>query len=140
MTPHTQARIDRLDRLANNLDSRYRLPLTNIRFGWDAILGLVPGIGDIAALAPAAYIWLEAHRMGASNGVKLRMAGNTGLDWLIGSVPIVGDILDVGLRANRRNVDLLRSHLEKQGRLNRASDSADRFQSSDLPKHRKNAA
>ena len=76
MTPHTQARIDRLDRLANNLDSRYRLPLTNIRFGWDAILGLVPGIGDIAALAPAAYIWLEAHRMGASNGVKLRMAGS----------------------------------------------------------------
>ena len=68
------------------------------------------------------------------------MAGNTGLDWLIGSVPIVGDILDVGLRANRRNVDLLRSHLEQRGRLNRASDPADRFQSPDGPKPRKSVA
>lgn len=115
MMPHTKARLDRLDRLAHNLDSRYRLPFTNIWFGWDAILGLVPGIGDTAALAPAAYILLEAHNMGAPTGLKLRMAGYTGIDWLIGTVPIVGDVFDVGMRANRRNVALLRDHLERTG-------------------------
>lgn len=104
------ARIARLERLAHNLDSRFRIPGTRIRFGWDSILGLVPGIGDVAALAPAAFIWLEAHRMGAPASLKGRMAMNTGLDWLIGSVPLVGDLLDVGLKANRRNVALMRAH------------------------------
>ncbi|WP_055083041.1 DUF4112 domain-containing protein [Jannaschia donghaensis] len=104
------ARLDRLDRLANNMDSRYRIPLTRIRFGWDAILGLVPGIGDVAALAPAGYILLEAHRMGAPTPVKAKMTANTGVDWLIGTIPIIGDIFDIGLRANRRNVALLRAH------------------------------
>ena len=104
------ARIERLERLAHNLDSRYRVPGTRIRFGWDSILGLVPGIGDVAALAPAAFIWLEAHRMGAPMSLKGRMALNTGLDWVVGSVPLVGDLLDVGLKANRRNVALMRAH------------------------------
>jgi hypothetical protein len=104
-------RLDRLDDLARNMDSRFRVPGTNIRFGWDAVLGLVPGIGDIATLGPAGYIWLEGHRMGVSNGVKGRMAVNIALDWAVGSVPLVGDILDVGLKANRRNVALLRDHL-----------------------------
>ena len=105
-----RARLDRLERLAANLDSRYRIPGTRIRFGWDAILGLVPGIGDVAALGPAGYIWLEAHRMGAPGSVKARMALNTGIDWVVGSIPLVGDLLDVGLKANRRNVALLRDH------------------------------
>ncbi|WP_298430675.1 DUF4112 domain-containing protein [uncultured Jannaschia sp.] len=108
--PDHAARLDRLDRLAWNLDSRYRLPGTQIRFGWDVLLGLVPGLGDVAALAPASYIWLEAHRMGAPTHVKARMALNTGIDWVVGTIPLVGDIFDVGLKANRRNVALLRSH------------------------------
>lgn len=110
MTSDLQERLDRLDRLATNMDSRYRIPLTRIRFGWDAILGLVPGVGDIATLAPAGYIWLEAHRLGAPTPVKLRMAANTAVDWLIGMIPLVGDIADIGVKANRRNVALLRSH------------------------------
>ena len=112
MTPDHERRLDRLDRLAETLDSRYRIPLTRIRFGWDAILGLVPGLGDIATLGPAGFILLEAHRMGAPGGVKLRMAFNSGLDLIVGSVPLIGDLLDIGLRANRRNVALLRRHLE----------------------------
>lgn len=103
-------RLDRLERLAHGMDSRFRLPGTRIRFGWDSIIGLVPGLGDVATLAPASYIWLEGHRMGASNGVKTRMALNIGVDWIVGSVPIIGDLLDVGLKANRRNVRLLRDH------------------------------
>ena len=108
-------RLARLERLAHNMDSRYRVPGTNIRFGWDSILGLVPGVGDVAALGPAGYIWLEAHRMGAPNGVKARMAFNTGIDWLIGSVPLLGDLFDVGWKGNRRNVALLREHVERTG-------------------------
>ena len=107
------ARVARLEALAHSLDSRFRLPGTRIRFGWDAILGLVPGLGDIATLGPAAYIWMEAHRMGVPTGMKVRMAGNIGLDWLVGSVPLIGDLLDVGLKANRRNVALLKEHLAR---------------------------
>ena len=107
---HPHARIARLERLAHNMDSRYRVPGTRIRFGWDSIIGLVPGVGDVATLGPAGYILLEAHRMGAPTGLKLRMAANSGIDWVVGSIPIVGDLLDVGLKANRRNVALLRDH------------------------------
>lgn len=106
------ARLDQLEKLAHALDSRYRIPLTNIRFGWDAILGLVPGIGDVAALAPAGYILLEAHDMGVPLSLKGRMAANVGIDALLGTVPLIGDVLDVGLRANRRNVALLRAHFD----------------------------
>ncbi|MGB3555598.1 MAG: DUF4112 domain-containing protein [Jannaschia sp.] len=113
-TDHTR-RLDRLDRLARNMDSRYRVPGTNIRFGWDALIGLIPGVGDIATLGPAGFILLEAHRMGAPNGVKARMMANTGIDWVVGTIPLVGDLFDVGLKANRRNVALLRGHLETQG-------------------------
>jgi hypothetical protein len=105
------ARLARLEALAHNLDSRYRVPGTKIRFGWDSILGLVPGLGDIATLGPAAYILLEAHRMGAPGSLKARMALNSGIDWVVGSVPVIGDLLDVGIKANRRNVELLKAHL-----------------------------
>ena len=112
-TPEDLAqRLARLDRLATNMDSRYRIPMTEIRFGWDAILGLVPGIGDMAAMAPAGYIVLEAHHMGAPMSVKGRMAANIAVDLVVGLIPLVGDILDVGLRANRRNVALLRRHFD----------------------------
>lgn len=113
MKPELKDRLDRLDRLAHNLDSRYRIPGTGIRFGWDGILGLVPGLGDIATLGPAGYILLEAHRLGAPKHLKGRMAFNSGVDWIIGSIPLVGDVFDVGWKANRRNVALLRRHFER---------------------------
>ena len=125
MTPDMTARLDRLERLARNMDSRYRIPGLGIRFGWDSIIGLVPGLGDIASLGPAGFIWLEAHRMGASNAVKARMAANIGIDWAVGSVPLVGDLLDVGLKANRRNVALLREHFATVGDVPAGDDEPD---------------
>lgn len=104
-------RMHRLDVLANRMDRAFRVPFTPIRFGWDSIVGLVPGVGDTLALAPAAYILREAHKMGASKPVLARMAGNVGIDWLVGLVPLVGDIFDVGVKSNIRNVALLREHL-----------------------------
>ncbi|UWQ19304.1 DUF4112 domain-containing protein [Jannaschia sp. M317] len=114
MTETLEERLDRLQRLADGMDSRFRIPGTRIRFGWDAILGLVPGIGDIAALAPAAYIFLEGHRLGVPARTKGRMAFNVGLDWIVGSIPLVGDLLDVGIKANRRNVAILRAHVNRE--------------------------
>nr|WP_275585273.1 DUF4112 domain-containing protein [Pseudooceanicola aestuarii] len=103
-------RLDRLDRIARRMDGAFRLPLTRIRFGWDSVLGLVPGIGDTLTLAPAGWILLEAHRLGLPRRSLLRIAANVGLDWAVGSIPLIGDLFDVGFKANRRNAALVRAH------------------------------
>lgn len=115
MTRHPDLdRLDRLDRLSKRLDSAFRIPGTRIRLGFDSLLGLLPGIGDVAAVTPAAYIVLESRRLGAPNSLLARQAANIGIDALVGSVPLVGDLFDVGFKANRRNVALLRAHLERR--------------------------
>ena len=106
--------IDHLDRIADRMDSFARIPFTGVRVGLDSLLGLVPGIGDALALAPAGYILKEAHRLGAPRPLLTRMALNTGLDALIGTVPLIGDLFDIGFKSNKRNVALLRRHLETQ--------------------------
>jgi uncharacterized protein DUF4112 len=103
-------RIERLDRLATLLDTAFVLPGTNIRFGADAIIGLVPGIGDSVTTALAAWIVYEAHKLGVPRRVLIRMMGNVAIDGLVGSVPVLGDLFDVAFRANRRNVRILREH------------------------------
>ena len=109
-TPHPrQADLDRIDRIADAMDSRFSI--LGFRFGWDAILGLVPGLGDVAALVPSAYLVLQGKRMGASRGTLLRMAANTGIDFLVGGVPVVGDVFDALYKANRRNARLLREDI-----------------------------
>ena len=111
---HHQRRLERLERLARRMDRAFRIPGTGIRVGWDGIIGLVPGVGDTLTLLPAAWILAEAHRMGAPTGLKLRMGLNTGLDWALGLVPLAGDILDIGIKSNSRNVALLRAHFERE--------------------------
>jgi len=101
----------RLDWMATTLDSRFRIPGTRIRLGWDTLIGLVPGVGDLATLVPAAWILFEGYRLGARRRVLLRMAVNTLVDTAVGSVPVIGDIFDIGFKSNRRNVKLLRSDL-----------------------------
>ena len=110
---HTESRrerIERLDRLATLLDTAFVLPGTNIRFGADALIGLVPGIGDSVTTALAAWIVYEAHKLGVPRRVLIRMMGNVAIDGLVGSVPVLGDLFDVAFRANRRNVRILREH------------------------------
>jgi len=103
-------RIERLDWLSRLLDIAFTLPGTNIRFGAEAIMRLVPGIGDAAASVLSSLILYEAHRLGASRRILIRMAGNVAIEAFAGSVPIVGDLFDVAFRANRRNVQILREH------------------------------
>lgn len=107
------ARIRRLERLAGLLDDRFRIPGTRFRFGWDGIIGLLPGIGDAAGAACATYIIAEAARLGAPRRVILRMLANMGVDAVLGLIPLVGDLFDAGYKANRRNVDLLLRHLSR---------------------------
>ncbi|CTQ32050.1 DUF4112 domain-containing protein [Jannaschia rubra] len=116
MTPDKLRRLERLEKVARTMDANFRVPGTGIRFGWDSILGLVPFLGDVATAGPAGFILLEAHRMGAPTGLKLRMAGNIGMDVVVGTVPLLGDLLDVAFKANRRNTALLRRHLEREDR------------------------
>ncbi len=114
-TPYSRRMaLERLEWLATLLDSAVILP-GNIRIGLDAVVGLMPGIGD--ALTSAVSLWMvkEAHALGASRQVIMRMVGNVAVDALAGSVPVVGDIFDVAWRANLRNVSLLRKHFEREG-------------------------
>lgn len=111
--PQTARAIAELDALAHLLDSRWRIPGTSIRFGADAVAGLLPGIGDTAAGLVSAYIVLRAHNHGAGAGLLTRMAGNILLDTVVGSIPVLGSIFDVFYKANNRNIRLLRSHLER---------------------------
>ena len=106
--------IERLDRLSCVLDTALVIPGTGIRFGADAIIGLVPGIGDGVTAALAAWIVYEAHRLGVPRRVLIRMIGNVAIDGIIGSVPVFGDLFDVAFRANRRNVRILREHFSME--------------------------
>jgi hypothetical protein len=106
-----------LEFLASILDDRFRIPGTNIRFGLDPLLGLVPGIGDLIGGALSSYLIWRAHKLGVSKFTLLRMAGNTLLDTVVGSVPVIGDILDIQFRANRRNLELLRRYKLKEQRI-----------------------
>jgi Domain of unknown function (DUF4112) len=102
-----------LDGLAHLLDARYRVPGTTWRFGLDSVIGLVPGVGDAASTALSAWILWRGYRLGASKRVLARMAGNVAIDGLIGAVPLAGDVFDAAYKANRRNVEILRRHLNK---------------------------
>lgn len=109
----SQADLDSLDALARLLDGQWRIPGTSIRFGVDAVAGLVPGLGDAAMGIVSAYVIYQAWRMGAPATLLARMAVNVGLDTVLGSVPVAGSVFDVFFRANQRNMRLLRRHLER---------------------------
>lgn len=111
----TRTRLERLEWLAHLLDTALVIPGTRIRFGADAVLGLVPGIGDAVTTGIACWIVYEACLLGATPRLIARMIGNVAIDGVVGSVPLVGDAFDVVWRANRRNVALLRDHLERRG-------------------------
>jgi hypothetical protein len=103
-----------LEFLASLLDDRFQIPGTRIRFGLDAVIGLIPGVGDAIGATLSSYLIWRAHQLGASKFTLMRMAGNMAVDTVMGAVPLLGDILDLKFRANRRNVELLRRQRLKQ--------------------------
>jgi hypothetical protein len=120
-----QQRLARIDALATLLDSALVVPGTNIRFGLDAIVGLVPGIGDFAMSLVSLYIVHEARQLGAPAHLLVRMVANIAIDGIVGSVPLAGDIFDVMWRANRRNMALLYDYLRRQGEFARPISDAE---------------
>lgn len=98
-------------RLAWLLDDIIRIPGTNLRFGIDPLLGLLPGGGDLAGGALSGYIILTAARAGAPPSVLVRMGANVIVDAIVGTVPLLGDLFDAGFKANRRNAALLEQYV-----------------------------
>jgi hypothetical protein len=109
-------RIARLNALASLLDTALVIPGINLRFGLDALIGLVPGIGDALTTTLSLFVIYEARQLGAPRHLILRMIGNVALDGMVGAVPLVGDAFDVMWRSNRRNVRLLQNWLERDER------------------------
>lgn len=98
---------------AQLLDAAIRIPGTRIRVGLDSLLGLIPGVGDMAGGAFGAYLLVIAARAGAPPAVLLRMLGNLGVDALFGTIPLLGDLFDVAFKANLRNLALLERYADR---------------------------
>ncbi len=109
------AAYERVQALARVMDSIVAIPGTNVRIGVDALLGLIPVVGDVVSQAISSYIIWEARRMGVSRWTMARMVGNSLMDMAVGAVPLVGDAFDVAFRANVKNLALLRADLERRG-------------------------
>ena len=109
-------RLRRLDRLALLLDESIRIPGIGYRIGYDAIIGLIPGIGDVAGLAVGTYVVFEAARFRLPASTILRMITNVALEAVIGLIPLAGDVFDATYKANLRNIRLLHKRLEAPGR------------------------
>ncbi|HYE50362.1 MAG TPA: DUF4112 domain-containing protein [Azospirillaceae bacterium] len=114
--PVDPAAVERLRALSHWMDSRWEVPGTGIRFGLDSVAGLVPGVGDTLTSAVSAYIVWQAREMGVPKRTLARMLVNIGVDWAVGTVPLVGDLFDLGFKANRKNMALLHRHLEEAAR------------------------
>ncbi|WP_286220587.1 DUF4112 domain-containing protein [Marinobacter apostichopi] len=118
MTKPSEARqraiLERLDKFSRFTDSSIGIPFTKFKIGAEAVIGLLPVVGDMAGLVLSGYVLVEAQRAGASKDVKLRMLRNMGIDFLGGLLPVVGDAFDAIFKANTRNTRLLRNYLEEQ--------------------------
>ena len=111
-----EQRLARLEALAKLLDVAFLVPGTNIRYGIDGLIGLIPVVGDIITTAIQLWLVREARALGAPWHITARMLGNVALDGVIGIVPLAGDAFDVMFRANVRNVRLLKRWMDKQPR------------------------
>jgi hypothetical protein len=104
-----------IDYLAKLMDAQFRVPGTNFRFGLDALIGLIPGGGDLSTFAVSGYmLWIMAQN-GASGYILARMVLNVLLDTIIGSIPILGDLFDMVYKSNMRNMRLMQEHY-REGR------------------------
>ncbi len=113
--------LERLRTLARLLDSAFQIPGTQYRFGMDALIGLVPGIGDAISAVFSMFIVFQAARLGASRATLTRMMGNVALDTLVGEIPLLGDLFDAGWKSNNRNLALLENHLQQPVTTRRSS-------------------
>ncbi len=105
--------LNRLTRMAKLMDTAWGIPFTKIRFGFDSVVGLIPGAGDAVNLGVSLYSLILARKLGAPNSMLIRMAANAGIDFGLGSIPVVGDIFDLFFKSNTRNLKMLTEFLAK---------------------------
>ena len=111
-TDKQRARLDQMNNLAWLLDNSIQIPIINYRIGLDAIIGLIPGLGDMAGLLISSVIVIQAIRLGAPSATLLQMVLNIAIEALIGLVPMLGDIFDATFKSNLRNMRLLNLALD----------------------------
>lgn len=104
-----------LEKLSHYLDGLFRVPGTGWRFGLDSLIGLVPNVGDTLTALPAFYILIAGVRYGVPKITLVRMAFNIGLDYVVGAVPFIGDAFDFFWKANKQNLDLIRTRATGPG-------------------------
>ena len=110
---HEPPQMERLRAMSRLLDNAFTIPGTQYRFGLDALIGLVPGLGDAASAIFSSYLVLQASRLGAPKSVVSRMIGNIALDTIVGWIPLLGDLFDVAFKSNIRNMALLEEHVRR---------------------------
>ena len=104
-----RAEVERsLEQLSYLMDGLFRIPVTGWRIGLDAIVGLIPGVGDFATTAVSLYILAAGVRYRVPKVTLLRMGANFAIDYVLGSIPVVGDIFDAAWKSNQMNVELLK--------------------------------
>lgn len=109
--PHSiRQRVEALELL---LERSFRIPGINYPIGLDAVVGLVPVLGDIVTTAMGAYLVWEGRNLGMPRWKLWRMAGNVAFDTAVGAVPVVGDAADFLFRSNTRNLKIIKKHLDK---------------------------
>ncbi len=109
--PSREDALARITLLAKLMDSAFYIPGLNRRIGLDAVIGLVPGIGDAISAALASYIIWEARQLGLPRWKIARMIGNVAFDTALGAIPLAGDVFDVFFKANERNLRIIHEHL-----------------------------
>lgn len=105
-----------LDNLSHYLDGLFRVPGTTWRFGLDSVIGLIPNVGDTITSFASFYILIAGVRYGVPKITLLRMAFNIGLDYVVGAIPFVGDAFDFVWKANKQNMDLIRTRAAGHGK------------------------
>jgi hypothetical protein len=123
---HSQVEIEQsLDQLSRLMDGLFRVPGTSWRFGLDAIVGLIPGVGDTASTLVGFYVLAAGVRYRVSKATLLRMGLNIGVDYIFGAIPVLGDLFDAAWKSNQKNVELLRRRATvsaEEARSGRLSD------------------
>ncbi len=109
------SRLSRLKALAWLVDGAFRIPGTRFRFGLNSLIGLTPVAGDTVLTAISLYIVYEAHRLGVPRRELTRMLRNVGIEAVAGAVPLLGDVFDMGFKANLRNLAIVEDHVRGRG-------------------------
>lgn len=109
--PTREDALARVTLVARLMDSAFFIPGLNRRVGLDAVIGLVPGVGDAISAALASYIVWEARQLGLPRWKIARMIGNVAIDTAIGAIPVAGDVFDVFFKANQRNLRIIQDHI-----------------------------